>query len=94
MIEVNKWWLGRRLIGKRVFMRDNNDGVLQDAGLIEQVDYWDCDVYTTNGWVGGPCYIPLTTFIAALFSRPAPQGLPSKALSQAIERAKEVRKEK
>jgi len=61
MIEVKRWWLARRLIGKQIF---------GNVGMANHFDWWDMDSYTDDGWVGGPSYISLLTFIKAIFSKP------------------------
>lgn len=94
MIQVKKWWLGRRIIGKRVFMEKEPDDPAQalaahwgmidkefvNAGKVKDIDWWDMDVYTDNGWVGGYAYITFCTFIQALFSKPAYERKPWKEL--------------
>ncbi len=52
----------------------------EDAGIVEDIYWWDMDVYTKDGWVGGYAHITFWTFIKALFSKPAYERKPWKEL--------------
>lgn len=98
MIEVKRWWLGRRIVGLHVLMEEspeltadfgdylkaisnpNRERKMIDAGIVEDIDWWDMDVYTKDGWVGGPAYITFWTFIQALFAKPIYERKPWKEL--------------